>query len=461
MSTKRKAEDQLNFKNYLDKKSRVYGNENIDYDDEEEMFENGCHPIQKDTAAAFKKLDRLMQQNQQQTQQQNQQQNQQQPQSSFQNSILMNTQSTARTSTQMLNLTTQNESFTVPELPEFNTQYNTQFLEEVSKEWQVSQAIINDLTELTDSRDSSGNRLSQNTTTQLDEDIIGLTPKICHVLTTARGLKNLYAWQKRCLRQPNVKHFQSLCYQVPTGGGKSLIAEILILKQIFQKQKDAVLVLPYVSLVQEKVASFSMLGTKLNFLVEEYAAGKGSLPPMNRRKTNTLYICTIEKGSALIDSLMFESRLSEIGIVVVDEIHMLYEVGKRGGTLEALVTKVKLHKETKIQIIGMSATIPNLTKVSEFLQGSKFENSERPVVLQHYVKDGGSIFKARVYNNKTGIEFDFCRSVGGNQKDVDGVMDLVSEVTEKEGGSVIVFCATKRQCESLAISYRCVFGTNE
>ena len=421
MSTKRKANDQLNLKNYLEKKSRIYGTENVDYDEEEEKFENGNHPVQIDSEAAFKQLNQLMHQK-----------------SSLAQSFNLDTQSTAMTSTQMHDITTQPAT----SLPNFDDTFNNTLLqEEISKDWALSQAIINDLTESNSNDD------------ELDQDIIGLTPKICHVLTTQRGLKNLYPWQKRCLRQSNVKHFKSLCYQVPTGGGKSLIAEILILKQIFQKQKDAVLVLPYVSLVQEKVASFSMLGTKLNFLVEEYAAGKGKLPPIQRRKANTLYICTIEKASALVDSLMFEKRLDEIGIVVVDEIHMLYEEGKRGGTLEALITKVKLHKETEIQIVGMSATIPNLTEVSDFLKGSKFENNERPVVLKHYVKDGESVFIAKIDSVSKSVDFEFEKTVKSNSnQDSDGVMDLIYEVVEKEG-NVIVFCATKRQCESLANIY--------
>ena len=77
MSQKRKAEDQIRFRNYLDKLSRVNGDENIDYDDEEELFQNGKHPVQTDPDKAFKNLDRLLQQR------------------SFPKSVNLNTQSTA------------------------------------------------------------------------------------------------------------------------------------------------------------------------------------------------------------------------------------------------------------------------------------------------------------------------------------------------------------------------------
>ena len=47
---------------------------------------------------------------------------------------------------------------------------------------------------------------------------------------------------------------KNLVYTAPTGGGNSLIADILMLKKIIETPgKKALLVLPYVALVQEKM----------------------------------------------------------------------------------------------------------------------------------------------------------------------------------------------------------------
>ena len=44
-----------------------------------------------------------------------------------------------------------------------------------------------------------------------------------------------------------------------------------------------------------KVQELTPFAAKFNFIVEEYAASKGRLPPHKRKSRNVVYIATIEK----------------------------------------------------------------------------------------------------------------------------------------------------------------------
>lgn len=69
------------------------------------------------------------------------------------------------------------------------------------------------------------------------------------------GINAIYPWQSACLAGRNIlAGTKNLVYTAPTGGGKSLVADLLMLKQVMENpKKKAILVLPYVALVQEKL----------------------------------------------------------------------------------------------------------------------------------------------------------------------------------------------------------------
>ncbi|KAM6071579.1 helicase POLQ-like isoform 2-T2 [Theristicus caerulescens] len=277
----------------------------------------------------------------------------------------------------------------------------------------------------------------------------GLPSKVKDLFRQFRGIETLYEWQHDCLMLESLQHRKNLIYSLPTSGGKTLVAEIIILQELLCRQKDVLMILPYVAIVQEKVRGLSSFGIELGFLVEEYAGSKGRFPPIKRRKKKSLYIATIEKGHALVNSLIETERIDDLGLVVVDELHMLGE-GSRGATLEITLAKI-LYTSKNTQIIGMSATLNNVGDLQKFLQAEYYTNNFRPVELKEYVKIRDTIYAV---DSKTENGFTFSRllnfkySSNLEKADPDHIIALVTEVIPKY--SCLIFCPTKKNCENVA-----------
>ncbi|PSC69888.1 helicase and polymerase-containing TEBICHI [Micractinium conductrix] len=294
----------------------------------------------------------------------------------------------------------------------------------------------------------------------------GLPPGVVQAFE-AKGVKSMYPWQAAAVECG--EQFNNLVYCAPTSGGKSLVAEVLMVRRLMlslqhipqqrrskPKYGRALVVLPYVSIVSEKAEHLAQVLAPMHASVKGFygAEEKGqALAP----RGETVACCTIEKANVAINRLAQEGRLGELCCVVVDELHMVGD-GERGVGLEMSLSKLLFSPAAQhVQIVGMSATMGGLEHLRAWLRAELFLTNFRPVPLSEH-----AIFRGKVYEKIGPQELATLeegtpplrevREVAPSdpRRDADRLVPLVAEVTT-EGHSVLVFCSTRKACEAAAV----------
>ena len=168
----------------------------------------------------------------------------------------------------------------------------------------------------------------------------------------------------------------------PTASGKTFIAELAMVEKAVKEGKTAVYVVPLKALASEKYEDFSDRYEDLNVKISV-----GDLDDAGEYLENAdVVIVTSEK----LDSMLRHnpSWIHNIGLVVIDEIHLLTSKN-RGPTLE--VTLTKLRDMLEFQLLGLSATISNSGELAEWLNAELVESEYRPVELRHGINSGNEI----------------------------------------------------------------------
>ena len=157
----------------------------------------------------------------------------------------------------------------------------------------------------------------------------GLPSELCRAFER-QGVAKLYDWQRECIDSVSaLSTNNSLLYCAPTSGGKTLVAELVLLKNVIKDKKVAILILPYVSLVLEKETQLKKTLTMYN--AAQNRNGKkpirikgfyGDLG-LHRCHRHHVIICTIEKANGVINNFIFRNKFKDIGCVVIDESHCI------------------------------------------------------------------------------------------------------------------------------------------
>ncbi|CAN0305809.1 unnamed protein product, partial [Ectocarpus fasciculatus] len=252
----------------------------------------------------------------------------------------------------------------------------------------------------------------------------------------------------------------------PTSGGKTLVAELLLLRALLKHSGTmALLVVPYVALALEKRDYLRDVWSPLQLNIQAYHGGEGG--DGSDMEGVNVAICTMEKANSIVNRLAEEKRLAALSAVVVDEMHLIGDRA-RGFLLELMLTKQRLLCPNSVQLICLSATLPNIECLAKWLDASLYRTAYRPVELRHFVCQGRAVYKpTRIRGTGAGEgegagggddEGNLEKVAGGDIKrvggtspsaDPDGVVDLVKDALARDM-SVLVFCSTKKWCQQTA-----------
>uniref|UniRef100_A0A3B4VKB9 DNA polymerase theta n=1 Tax=Seriola dumerili TaxID=41447 RepID=A0A3B4VKB9_SERDU len=264
------------------------------------------------------------------------------------------------------------------------------------------------------------------------------------------GVTHMFEWQAQCLTVGQVLQGCNLVYSAPTSAGKTLVSELLMLKRVLETKRKALFILPFVSVAKEKMHYLQSVFEEAGVRVEGYM---GSTSAAGGFTALDVAVCTIEKANSLINRLIEEDSMGLLGMVVVDELHMVGDSG-RGYLLELLLTKIRYIAQKQsttgslsngVQIIGMSATLPNLSLLASWLGAELYQTDYRPVPLQEHLKVG-----CNIYDKSLSVVRPFT-PVLHIKGDDDHIVSLCYE-TVRDGHSVLLFCPSKNWCEKLADS---------
>ena len=229
---------------------------------------------------------------------------------------------------------------------------------------------------------------------------LGITPRGVQVTAIEKGLLE----------------GKSVMVSSPTGSGKTLIGEMALVRGV-QDGLIGLYLVPLRALATQVAAGLRERYSDFNIQI---GLSTGDFHKNGDELENSdIIVTTYERADSL---LRHRSKwLSEVGVIVIDEIQNLSD-DQRGGRLESVIIRLKEMLEN-LQIVALSGTVAVPEVLADWMGCALVESGERPVPL-------------------------VCRVISS----VDRARDVrqFTMTTVQSNGQVIVFNRTRREAEAEA-----------
>ncbi|WP_340818814.1 ATP-dependent DNA helicase [Methanolobus sp. WCC4] len=249
---------------------------------------------------------------------------------------------------------------------------------------------------------------------------------------TDSGIEELYPPQAEAIEKGLIEG-NNLLAAIPTASGKTLLAELAMLKSIADGGK-ALYIVPLRALASEKFDRFRTFSS-INIKSGGVRVGISTGDFESRDEwlgSNDIIVATSEKTDSLLRNET--TWMEEITTIVVDEVHLL-DSANRGPTLEVTLTKLmKLNPDC--QIIALSATVGNAYEIADWLKAKLVLSEWRPTSLHEGVYLNGNI---NFHGSQKLIE----------ARTKDEAVNVLLDTLE-DGGQCLVFESSRKNSVSFA-----------
>ena len=234
-----------------------------------------------------------------------------------------------------------------------------------------------------------------------------------------------------------LKKNENLLIGAETGVGKTLLAEIAIVKELQNEGSKAIFTAPLKAITVEKEEDWNELH-KAGFNVYKITGDEDTVN-IQKAKDAKIILTTSEKWDSLTRKPHRFNFVKDISLFVIDEIHILDDED-RGPTTEALLARIKRFNPDA-RIIGLSATIKNIDILAEWLNADHYLNTTyRPVPLHYsFISVPESKYYLQEEESKDKII-------------LDTVQLLLNEKAEGEKvGKILIFTGSRAKTENTAL----------
>jgi helicase len=245
------------------------------------------------------------------------------------------------------------------------------------------------------------------------------------------GIERLYPPQAQAI-EAGLLDGESLLVSTPTASGKTLLA-VLAAAKALEKGYKTLYLSPLRALTSEKAEYFKRILEPLD--VKVAAVSRDYDSPEEWLKNMDVIIATYEKADSCVRHR--SSWLKDVGLIVVDEVHLLADE-ERGPRLEVAATAL-MKIASGAQRLGLSATVTNYEEVAGWLRAKPLLSNWRPTELRECVYYDGRLY----YLNSGKLESEEVKVVGNPMigLTINCILD---------GGQAMIYAHSRRTSESYA-----------